>query len=146
MRKRSGAVWVIVASGMCAGLLWASQGLADLVRQCSISRVGAPAGTAPDARLAASATSGANTWAGDETSRTRPRSRVGIAPPTMLPVSLQQQPYCMAAPEFLSDPAAAAARSIAVGDIWGDGRDNLVFLSLRYAPQPWEARMEIYAA
>lgn len=145
MRRRSGAVWVIVASGVCAGLLWASQGLAELVRQSSLSRVGVPALTEPDARPEAGAMSGANTWAG-ATSRARPRNRVGIAAPTLLPASLQQQPYSMAAPEFLSDPAAAAARSIAVGDISGDGRDDLVFLSLRYAPQPGDVRMEIYAA
>ncbi|MFT3668738.1 MAG: VCBS repeat-containing protein [Pseudoxanthomonas sp.] len=52
----------------------------------------------------------------------------------------------MSAPQFLSDPAAAAARSIAVGDVSGDGRDDLVFLSLRYAPIPVDYRMEIYVA
>ena len=64
----------------------------------------------------------------------------------MAPVSLEQQSYSMAAPEFLSDPAAAQARSIAVGDVSGDGRDDLVFLSLRTAPNPADMRMEIYAA
>lgn len=74
------------------------------------------------------------------------RGRVGVAPPSMLMVSLEQHSYSMAAPEFLSDPAAARADSIAVGDVSGDGRDDLVFLSLHYGPSPMDNRMEIYAA
>lgn len=52
----------------------------------------------------------------------------------------------MAAPEFLSDPAASQAYSIAVGDVSGDGRDDLVFLSRRFTPNPIDTRTEIYAA
>lgn len=125
VHRRSGAVLVIVASGVCAGLLWASQGLTDIVRRPSITRASIPA---------------------DAASSARPGGRVGIAPPSMLTVSLEQQSYSMAAPEFLSDPATAGARSIAVGDVSGDGRDDLVFLSLRSAPNPMDMRMEIYAA
>jgi len=73
-------------------------------------------------------------------------SRAGVAPPSMLTAPLEQPSYSMSAPEFLADPAAAVARSIAVGDVSGDGRDDLVFLSLRYAPNPTDNRMEIYAA
>lgn len=64
----------------------------------------------------------------------------------MLTVSLEQPPYSMAAPEFLLDPAASQAYSIAVGDVSGDGRDDLVFLSRRFTPNPIDTRTEIYAA
>ncbi|MBN8213562.1 MAG: VCBS repeat-containing protein [Xanthomonadales bacterium] len=64
----------------------------------------------------------------------------------MLTVSLEQPPYSMTAPEFLSDPAASQAYSIAVGDVSGDGRDDLVFLSRRFTPNPIDTRTEIYVA
>lgn len=64
----------------------------------------------------------------------------------MAPVSLAQQAYSMAAPVFLSDPEAAHAGGVAVGDVSGDGRDDLVFLSPRYAANPAYDRMEIYVA
>ncbi len=150
MHKRSGAAWVIVASGVCAGLLWASPGLADFVRQSLLPRAGVPAREDFDAQPVAGAMiagtmSDAEFRAG-ATSRPSPRGRVGIAAPAMLPAFIGQQPYSMAAPVFLPDPAAVAARSIAVGDVSGDGRDDLVFLSLRSAARPWEVRMEIYVA
>jgi FG-GAP-like repeat len=135
VNRRSGAVLVILASGLCAGLLWASQGLAELVRRPSISRASVPAGAEPDARPHAGATFSA-----------RPRGRVGVAPPSMPTVSLEPPPYSMAAPEFLSDPAASQAYSIAVGDVSGDGRDDLVFLSRRFTPNPSDTRTEIYVA
>ena len=135
VHRRSGAVMGIVAGGVCAGLLWASQGLADLVRRPSVSRASVPAGAASNARPRPAAMLGA-----------RPRGRIGIAPPPMPTVSLGQPSYSMAAPEFLSDPAAAQARSIAVGDVSGDGRHDLVFLSQRWAAIPTDNRMEMYAA
>jgi hypothetical protein len=135
MHKRSGEMLVIVASGVCAGLLWASQGLADFVRRPSISRASVPAGMASNAHPQAGATFSA-----------RPRGRVDVAPPSMPTLSLQPPSYSMTAPEFLSDPAAAVAYSIAVGDVSGDGRDDLVFLSRRFAPNPIDTRTEIYAA
>ncbi|MEQ1511865.1 MAG: VCBS repeat-containing protein [Lysobacteraceae bacterium] len=64
----------------------------------------------------------------------------------MLTVSIAQPPYSMTAPEFLSDPAASQAYSIAVGDVSGDGRDDLVFLSRRFTPNPIDTRTEIYVA
>ncbi|WP_158549170.1 FG-GAP repeat domain-containing protein [Lysobacter silvisoli] len=64
----------------------------------------------------------------------------------MLTMSFEQPAYSLVAPEFLSDPAAAAARSIAVGDVSGDGRDDLVFLSVRTAPNPNDSRMQVYVA
>lgn len=134
-RRSAAAVLVIVASGLCAGLLWASQGLADLVRRPAISRASVPASAERDARAHAGATFNA-----------RPRGRAGVAPPSMLTVSLAQPPYSMTAPEFLSDPAASQAYSIAVGDVSGDGRDDLVFLSRRFTPNPIDTRTEIYVA
>ena len=135
MLRRSDAVSVIVASGVCAALLWASQGLADLVRRPALSRTVAPATAAPHPgpRL-------------DAMSNARLRGRIAVAPSSMPTVSFQPTSYSMAAPVFLSDPAAAQADSIAVGDVSGDGRDDLVFLSLRYAPNPMDNRMEIYVA
>ena len=135
MNRRSAAVLVLVASGLCAGLLWASQGLADLIRRPAISRASVPAGAEPDARAHAGAAFSA-----------RPRGRAGVAPPSMLTMSLVQPPYSMTAPEFLSDPAASQAYSIAVGDVSGDGRDDLVFLSRRFTPNPIDTRTEIYVA
>lgn len=135
MHKRSGEMLVIVASGVCAGLLWASQGLADFVRRPSISRASVPAGMASNVHPQAGATFSA-----------RPRGRVDVAPPSMPTLSLQPPSYSMTAPEFLSDPAAAVAYSVAVGDVSGDGRDDLVFLSRRFAPNPIDTRTEIYAA
>jgi hypothetical protein len=73
-------------------------------------------------------------------------SRIGVASPLSKPMSLAPESYSMAAPEYLSDPAAAAARSIAVGDVSGDGRDDLVFLSVHGAPNPVDVGMELYAA
>lgn len=145
MHKRSGAVLVIVAGGVCAGLLWASQGLADLVRWPSLLWDSVPAGAASNERPWAGATSNARPRLG-ATSSALPLGRVGVAHPSMLTMPLAQQSYSMAAPEFLSDPAAAAARSIAVGDVSGDGRDDLVFLSVRWAANPVDIRIEMYAA
>ena len=135
VNRRSAAVLVFVAGGLCAGLLWASQGLADLVRRPSISGASVPAGAEPDARAHAGAIFSA-----------RPRGRAGVASPSMLTVSLEQPTYSMAAPEFLSDPAASQAYSIAVGDVSGDGWDDLVFLSRRFTPNPIDTRTEIYVA
>ena len=156
MHKGSGAVLVFVASGVCAGLLWASQSLTDFVRRPSLSWASVTAGAASNARPRASTASKAPTWAGATfgarpravgTPAVRPRGGArAAAAPAMLAVSLEQPSYSMAAPEFLSDPAAAATGTIAVGDVSGDGRDDLVFLSLRYAPTPGNSRMEVYVA
>ena len=77
-----------------------------------------------------------------------PRAR-GADLPLMPPkpsVPLVQTSYSLSAPEFLSDPAAAQARSIAVGDVSGDGRDDLVFLSIHRAQDHAESRLEIKVA
>ena len=103
------------------------------------------AGVAPNASAQKRATTNTIAWAG-ATPNARRRGLVRVAHPSMLTASLAQQSYSMAAPEFLSDPAASAARSIAVGDVSGDGRDDLVFLSVRWAPNPVDIRMEMYAA
>ena len=134
VHRRSGMVMVIVGCGVCAGLLWASKGSTDFIYRPSGSRASVPAGAASYARPRVAAASHA-----------RPRVRTGIALPSM-PLSLMQQSYSMSAPEYLLDPAASRARSIAVGDVSGDGRDDLVFLSLRSAPNPMDNRMEIYVA
>lgn len=165
MHKGSGAVLVFVASAVCAGLLWASQSLADFVRRPSLSWASVTAGSASkappragaasNARTWADAASGAGPWAGERfgappwaaaAPAARPRGRAGAAAPSMLAVSLEQPSYSMTAPEFLSDPAAAETGTIAVGDVSGDGRDDLVFLSLRYIPNSMDRRMEVYAA
>jgi FG-GAP-like repeat len=135
VHRRSASVLVVVANVVCAGLVWASLGLADLVLRPAISRTSVPAVAASDARPQAVATSS-----------TRLHGRVGVAPASMSTVSLAQQAYSMAAPVFLLDPAAAQARSVAVGDVSGDGRDDLVFLSLRATPNPADSRTDIYVA
>lgn len=151
VHKQSGVVLVIMASGMCAGLILASQSLADFVHRPSGSRADVPTGVLSDARaggrpsvarrpIFARRTSGP--WANVPANQ---NDRTTAALSSMLPASLTQQAYSMSAPEFLSDPATTRARSIAVGDVSGDGRDDLIFLSLREAPNPINNRMEIYA-
>lgn len=135
MHSRAGAVSVIAASIVCTGIVWASPGLAELLRRPSLSMASVPASASSTARGRAVSTSSAG-----------PRGRSRIAPLSTPTVLLDLPSYSMAAPEFLSDPAAAQARSIAVGDVSGDGRDDLVFLSLRSAANPADSRMEIYAA
>lgn len=135
MRRRSSAESVIVVSAACAGMLWASQGLAGLVLRPDLSEASVPRSAASSARTRASTTPNA-----------RPRSRVSVAPVSTPTASLQQQSYSIAAPFFLPDPAASHARSIAVGDVSGDGRDDFVFLSMRSAPYPADMRTDIYIA
>ena len=159
MHKRSGAVLMIVASGACAGLLWASQSLADLIRWPSLSWSSVAAGAAAGVRPQASTTSsdeerswagetfGARPWIGaaprarsraDAEPSTRPFDRAGLAPPSLFAATASS--YTTTAPEYLSDPAAAVVGSIAVGDVSGDGWDDLVFLSVR------NSRTEVYVA
>lgn len=165
VHRRSGAVLLFVASGACAGLILASQGLADFVRRPRLSLSSVPAGAEPHAaprtgamfsdiadEQGAFADTRRHNLAGSRRGEirgyfaTRTRDQLSAAAPWMLSTSLEPQTYSMAAPEFLSDPAAAVARSIAVGDVSGDGRDDLVFLSVHSAPNPIENRTEIYAA
>jgi len=158
MRKRSGSVAVVIASGTFAGLLWASQGFADLVQWPYDSTASIPAGL-----LATAAMGDEKKVALQSTSAHRPfwtritawstaqpiermRSRTSVALSSLPSWSLKQRAYSMSAPEFLSDPAAAQAHSLAVGDVSGDGRDDLVFLYLRHAPNPINNRTEIYVA
>lgn len=157
VRKRSGVVLVMVAGGICAGLLWASQSLADFIRRPS-SRSDIPAGALSDTRAGRRLAVARQPLAGRQplfayrsssawTSATAGAHRqAGTAFPSMSPVSLKQQGYSMSAPEFLSDPATARANSIAVGDVSGDGRDDLVFLSQYPAQDPANYRTDIYAA
>lgn len=145
MNRRTGVVSAIAASGVCAGLLWASQGMVDFVRRPSIPRPSVPTAAMPIARLRSAATSDVHSPAG-ATSGPAAQSVVGVTSPSISAVSLAQSSYSMSAPEFLSDPAAAGARSVAVGDVSGDGRDDLAFLSLRSAADPADILMEIYVA
>ena len=145
MYERSGAVLVILAGAVCVGLLWASQGSANLVRRPSLSPASVPVSVVSYERPLAGLTSYARPRTG-VVSRARPGSRVGVQPLPMSAVSLLQTSYSMTAPEFLPDPAAVRARSVAVGDISGDGRDDLAFLALRDAGNPANSRMEIYIA
>ncbi|RYF31075.1 MAG: hypothetical protein EOO23_03610 [Comamonadaceae bacterium] len=149
MHKRPGAVLVIVISGLCACLLWASERPAGRLGLSSLPWDSGPAGatasempgtaTTAIARLRADS---ARPWPGAMSSA----NRIGVASPLSKPMSLSPQSYSMAAPEFISDPAAAAARSIAVGDVSGDGRDDLAFLSVHWAPNPVDIGMELYVA
>lgn len=145
MNRRTGVVSAIAASGVCAGLLWASQGMVDLVRRPPIPRASVPTAAMPIARLRSAATSDVHSPAG-ATSGPASQSVVGVTSPSISAVSLVQSSYSMSAPEFLSDPAAAGALSVAVGDVSGDGRDDIAFLSLRSTPNPADSRMEIYVA
>ncbi|MFZ5638825.1 MAG: FG-GAP repeat domain-containing protein [Pseudomonadota bacterium] len=144
MNKRTGAVMAIAAGGACAGLLWASQAN-DLVRRSFFPRASAPTAALPDARLRAGAIARSRTQAAGMSGASS-QSAVGFARPSMSAVSLVSSSYSMAPPEFLSDPAAAGARSVDVGDISGDGRDDIAFIALRSAANPADSRMEIYVA
>lgn len=156
MHKRSGAALMIVAGGACAGMLWVSQGLGDLVRLPFRLWTGAPASALHDARSdeqedVVIPSTFAHPPSGFWISVTAGRSnaplpgRTGASLASMPPMALTQPSYSMSGPVFHLDPAAAQARSIAVGDVSGDGRDDIVFLSLVHAPNPVNNRMEIYA-
>lgn len=156
MRKRSGAALTILGSVVCASLLWASPGWADLIPSFAISQtspsdavasnIGRPlAGASSKARAQQLAPNSAISWHGS-VSRARQRGLESSARPSALAISMGAQSYSMAAPEYLADPAAAQAISIAVGDVSGDGRDDLVFLSVGCAPNFTNCRMDIYAA
>jgi hypothetical protein len=157
MRKRSCAVLMIMASGACAGMLWVSLDLGDLVHRPFRLWADAPAIVLFDARAdeqedVVIRSTFAIRPSGFWSSATAARSnlpilgRAGAPLASMPPVALTQPSYSLSAPVFLSDPAATQARAIAVGDVSGDGLDDLVFLSLRYAPNMADSRMEIYAA
>jgi hypothetical protein len=137
---RSGRVLLVMASCVFAGLLWASSGLTELAGRPSGSRASAPTGAASIARRSTGAASDARRPPG-ATSDVRPRNQASVDLASMAPVSLAQQAYSMAAPVFLSDPEATHAGGVAVGDVSGDGRDDLVFLSPRYAANPAYDRM-----
>lgn len=134
MRALTDAVWMILVGCVCAGFLWVSWNLADFRRPNSIradtpihpqSVAGTSLGVMPDVH-----------W--------EDRSYSTSVPTSALPFKMSS--YSMSGPEFLTDPAAAVAHSIAVGDVSGDGRDDLVFLSRRDAPNPANGQMEVYAA
>lgn len=158
MRRRLGSVLVVIAGATCAGLLWASQGFADLVQRLHDSRASVPAGLLPEATVSdekdialPSISAHGTFWTRIDAWSAAPpakrlRSQTGVALSSMPLLSLKQSSYSMSAPEFLSDPAAAKAHSLAVGDVSGDGRDDLVFLYLRHAPNPINNRTEIYVA
>lgn len=132
MQKRSSAYWVIAAAVACAGLSWAAQGLSDRLRGTALSRADVAEHAASHApQRGRTASAGA-------------RGRAGIAPPPMPALSSATSSYSLTAPVFYPDPAAIAARSVAVGDVSGDGRDDLVFLSLRSAANPMDSRTDIY--
>jgi hypothetical protein len=135
MNRRSVVVSMIMAGTVCAGLVWASQRFPDLVRGPHLAQAGESAGASFDTHR-------------EQVAVFNPYSRYSAdAPPASVQMpSLEQQSYSLAAPVFLQDPAAFKAHSIAVGDVSGDGRDDLVFLSLREEVIPSESRMEVYVA
>lgn len=142
MNRRTGAVAAIVISGLCAGLLWASQ-RSDLVRRALAPTTRVSTAETPDAHPQAVMTSTSRAQASGR-SRVSSQRPVGHALPAMSAAPLAQSSYLMSAPELLSDPAAMVARSVAVGDISGDGRDDIAFIALRSAANPADIRMEVY--
>lgn len=132
MQKRSSAYWVIAAAVACAGLSWAAQGLSDRLRGTALSRADVAEHAAPHAPQRG------------RTASAGPRGQTGLAWPPMPARSSATSSYSLTAPVFYPDPAAIAARSVAVGDVSGDGRDDLVFLSLRSAANPMDSRTDIY--
>lgn len=157
VRKRSGVVLMSVAGGACAGMLLMSQGLGDFVQPFSRVWRSAPTGLLADVgadqqeegtirstffRRAADFGTGRRA---DRPSPVSP-SRAGTPHASRLPMAFAQQGNLLSAPVFLSDPAAADARTVVVGDVSGDGLDDLVFLSLRDAPNMNDSRMETYVA
>lgn len=70
----------------------------------------------------------------------------GVAVPSLPSTIPGRGLYWTSPPDYLTDPAAAVAQSIAVGDVSGDGRDDLVFLSWRPATILQDGRNEIYVA
>lgn len=149
VRKQWNAIGVIAVGGVCAGLVWASQALADFVQRP------APRGATERgvshrpsvAQRSAFARRLAGNWENLPVSTMASaaiRGSASAASPA--PPAAWGSFYSMSAPEYLADPAAAFARSIAVGDVSGDGRDDLVFTSVRMAIKPEDERMEIYVA
>lgn len=126
---QSRAITVIVAGAVCAGVVWASLRLADRPQRLEAKGARIAADSRPDAAF-----------------RALPRHRVGAAAPPMLAVSAETQTYSLSAPVFLTDPEADHAYSIAIGDVTGDERDDLVFLSVRSAPNPADNRTEVYVS
>lgn len=168
MHKRYGAVLTIVASGACAGLLWAAPGRDELVRHPWLSWTRVVAGATSDARPRAGATFLRERAQTDANASARPSlggapnprpwtavapgaspDRAGSAPqpsqPSQSPLAAPSSSYSMSAPEYLADPAAATAESIAVGDVSGDGRDDLVFMVARHSSNPM-GNTEVYVA
>jgi len=170
MHKRAGTVMaMVVAGGVCAGAVWASQGLAGFVRQPWLSwasvaaravsddRPGADASeqtpsfwvrTTPRPRVQAGASPEPRAWAGAAPAAGA-RAALGGAPmpmPMPMAAASPSSSYSTSAPQYMTDPAAAAVESIAVGDVSGDGWDDLVFLSVRHAPNPANSRTEVYVA
>jgi hypothetical protein len=133
VQMRSSAWWVIAAGVACAGLLWAAQGRFERLRGPAHARDSVAAGAASNLRPRAPTTFSAGT-----------RGQTGIARPPMPALFSAASSYSLTAPVFYPDPAAIQARSVAVGDVSGDGRDDLVFLSLRSAPNPMDSRTDIY--
>lgn len=126
---------MVMAGPVCAGLIWASQAFSGLARNSPLAQVSESAGASLDTYR-------------EQASSFNPHSRhpVDVVPISMPMASPGQPLYSLSAPLFLQDPAASKAHSIAVGDVSGDGRDDLAFLSLREEVIPSNNRMEIYVA
>lgn len=148
---------MMVASGACAGMLWIANGLADVAHWPLGLWANTPARVLSDASAdrqeetvthSTFAYRPSGPWISVPAGRPNARASgsAGIPFASMPATSLAQPSYSLSAPAFMTDPASTQARAIAVGDVSGDGRDDLVFLSLRYAPNMADSRMEIYAA
>lgn len=158
MRKRSWVIGIILAGTAYAGLLWASQSLAEWVRRPSATSVRASANAPTDMRAGGRTAFAlrpmlerrpSSVRATDSLAAPSSATAYGAAQtggPPLASANPGQAFYALSAPVFFSDPKALTADSIAVGDVSGDGRDDLVFLIWRNAPIPTDSRKEIYVA
>lgn len=149
---------MMVAGGACAGMLCVSQKATNPVHLASILQADTATHTLAAARgddLEETAAPRAfdyrpsGHWVRRPVGRADARSSDRAAATTsasMPPMPLASSSYWMSGPEFLTDPAAATAHTLAVGDVSRDGRDDLVFFSLRGAMAVEDYITEIYVA
>ncbi len=163
VNRRSALSVALVVSGACSGLLMASPAISDLVFRLAGTRDGVVVRPLvsfyEDMRA-----HGITRWLtvrrpsssrSDEfrSGSLRPppaafsHERPDLSPSRLIPAtSLATNGYSLSSPVYLLDPAMAQAKSIAVGDVSGDGRDDLVFQSVQSTPDRTDSRMEIMVA
>ena len=148
---------MLVASAACAGVLWIPEKMADPVHPAPRPQNDASTDTLSDARkdnqeyaaiLSYFAHKPLSRWfrtpAGESNAPSHDRASSAALSMPATPVAPPS--YWMSGPEPLTDPAAATAHSLALGDVSRDGRDDLVFLSLLGAMAVEDYVSEIYVA